>query len=81
MPFFMSKKNIIIYLSTLFTAIIITMFISSFVTFISLGDKSLFLSIWPLNWFYAILIAFPAIIIFRPFCQKLSEKFITFFIK
>ena len=77
----MTKEKIIIYLSTLFTAIVITMFISSFVTFMSLENKSMFLSVWPLNWFYAILIAFPAIIIFRPVCIKLSQKLVTFFLK
>jgi len=77
----MPKEKIILYLSTLFTAIVITMFISSFVTFMSLDNKSIFLSVWPLNWIYAILIAFPAIIIFRPICQKLSEKIVTIFLK
>ena len=77
----MPKEKIILYLSTLFTAIVITMFISSFVTFMSMDDKSMFLSVWPLNWLYAIMIAFPAIIIFRPICQKLSEKLVTFFLK
>ena len=77
----MPKQKIILYLSTFFTAIVITMFISSFVTFMSLDQKSQFLSVWPLNWFYAILIAFPAIIVFRPICQKLSEKFVSFFLK
>ena len=77
----MPKQKIILYLSTFFTAIVITMFISSFVTFMSLDQKSQFLSVWPLNWFYAILIAFPAIIVFRPICQKFSEKFVSFFLK
>ena len=39
------------------------MFISSVVTFKSLDDLSLFWEVWPMNWFYAILIAFPAIMI------------------
>ena len=77
----MTKEKTIVYLSTLFTAIVITMFISSFVTFMSLENKSMFLSVWPLNWFYAILIAFPAIIIFRPVCIKFSQKLVTFFLK
>ena len=49
------------------------MFISSVVTFKSLDDLNLFWEVWPINWFYAILIAFPAIMIFRPICQKISE--------
>ena len=77
----MPKEKFILYLSLLFTSIVVTLFISSFVTFMSLNDKSIFFSVWPLNWFYAILIAFPSIIIFRPICIKLSEKIVTFFLK
>ncbi len=75
----MNKEKSEIYLSTLFTAVVITMFISSFVTFMSIDKLSSFWRIWPLNWFYAIIIAFPAILIFRPICIKLSKKVISFF--
>ena len=78
---FMQKEKIILYLSLLLTSIIVTLFISSFVTFMSLNELYIFFSVWPLNWFYAILIAFPALIIFRPICIKISEKLVTFFLK
>ncbi len=74
----MNKKKYITYLSSLFMSIIVTMFISSFVTFKSLVNISFFWQVWPINWFYAILIAFPAILIFRPMCLKLSEIIINF---
>ncbi len=81
MSFFMQKEKFILYLSLLLTSIVVTLFISSFVTFMSLNEKSVFLSVWPLNWFYAILIAFPALIIFRPICIQISKKLVTFFLK
>ena len=77
----MQKETIILYLSLLLTSIVVTLFISSFVTFMSLNEKSIFFYVWPLNWFYAILIAFPALIIFRPICIKISKKLVTFFLK
>ena len=82
MPFFiMNKQKYVIYLASIFMSIVITMFISSVVTFKSLDDLSLFWQVWPVNWFYAILIAFPAIMIFRPICQIASEKIISLLIK
>jgi len=75
----MKKQNYITYLASVFMSIVITMFISSFVTLKSIGDLSLFWQVWPVNWFYAILIAFPAIMIFRPICQKFSEIIVNFF--
>ena len=77
----MNKQKYIIYLASIFMSIVITMFISSFVTFKSLDNLSLFWQVWPFNWFYAILIAFRAIMIFRPICQKDSEKIISFLLK
>lgn len=77
----MNKQKYVIYLASVFMSIVITMFISSFVTFKSLDDLSLFWQVWPVNWFYAILIAFPAIMIFRPICQIASEKIISLLIK
>ena len=70
----MNKQKYIIYLSSVFMSIVVTMFISSVVTFKSLDDLNLF-------WFYAILIAFPAIMIFRPLCQKISEFLVNLFFK
>ena len=77
----MNKQKYIIYLASIFMSIVITMFISFVVTFKSLVNLSLFWQVWPINWLYAILIAFPAIMIFRPICQKASEKIITFLLK
>ena len=77
----MNKQKCIIYLSSVFMSIVVTMFISSVVTFKSLDDLNLFWEIWPINWFYAILIAFPAIMIFRPLCQKISEFLVNLFFK
>ena len=77
----MNKQKYIIYLSSIFMSIVVTMFISSIVTFKSLDDLNLFWEIWPINWFYAILIAFPAIMIFRPLCQKISEFLVNLFFK
>ena len=70
----MKKEKFIIYCSTLITAIVITMFISSIVTFISIKEPSLFWSVWPKNWFYATLVAFPTIIIVRPIALNISKK-------
>ena len=77
----MNKQKYIIYLSSVFMSIVVTMFISSVVTFKSLDDLNLFWEIWPINWFYARLIAFPAIMIFRPLCQKISEFLVNLFFK
>ena len=77
----MNKQKYIIYLSSIFMSIVVTMFISSVVTFKSLDDLNLFWKIWPINWFYAILFAFPAIMIFRPLCQKISESLVNLFFK
>ena len=77
----MKKQKYIIYLSSVFMSIVVTMFISSVVTFKSLDDLNLFWEIWPINWFYAILIAFPAIMIFRTLCQKISEFLVNLFFK
>ena len=77
----MNKQKYIIYLASIFMSIVITMFISSVVPFKSLDNLSLFWQVWPINWFYAILIAFPAIMIFRPLCQKASEKIISLLLK
>ena len=77
----MNKQKYVIYLASIFMSIVITMFISSVVTFKSLDEISLFWQVWLVNWFYAILIAFPAIMIFRPICQIASEKIISLLIK
>ena len=62
----MSKENFIFYFSTLISGILITMFISALVTYLALDDISKFFEIWPKNWCYAALIAFPTILFARP---------------
>ena len=42
----MNKQKYIIYLSSIFMSIVVTMFISSVVTFKSLDDLNLFWDIW-----------------------------------
>ncbi|MBL6679352.1 MAG: DUF2798 domain-containing protein [Candidatus Puniceispirillales bacterium] len=68
----MKKEKFQLYLSTLISGIFITMFISSLVTYLALSDTSLFLQVWPKNWFYASLVAFPAILFVRPLAIKLT---------
>ena len=70
----MSKENFIFYFSTLVSGILITMFISALVTFLALSDISKFFQVWPNNWFYAALIAFPTILSVRPISAKFSNK-------
>ena len=75
----MKKDSFVIYCSTLITAIIITMFISSIVTLITIKDPSMFLTIWPKNWFYATLVAFPTIMIIRPIAINITKKISNLF--
>lgn len=68
----MKKEKFQLYLSTLISGIFITMFISSLVTYLALSDTSAFFQVWPTNWFYASLVAFPAILFVRPLAIKLT---------
>ena len=70
----MKKENFQLYISTAISGIFITMFISSLVTYLALSDLSIFFEIWPKNWFYASLIAFPAILFVRPLAIKITIK-------
>ena len=50
------------------------MFISALVTYMALSDKTLFFKVWPINWFYAALVAFPTILLVRPVATKITTK-------
>jgi hypothetical protein len=75
----MKKETFFLCLTTLITATFITMLISSWVTFISLSDPSLFWSVWPKNWFYAVVIAFPAILLIKPIALKIGTIITNYF--
>ena len=70
----MKKEKFQFYISTAISGIFITMFISSLVTYLALVDLSIFFDIWPKNWFYASLVAFPAILFIRPLAIKITSK-------
>ena len=67
-------------MSTAISGIFITMFISSLVTYLALTDFSIFFDVWPKNWFYASLVAFPAILFVRPLAIKITSKLIDLII-
>ena len=69
----MKKENFLLYFSTLISGILITMFISSLVTYMALSDISIFFDVWPKNWFYAALVAFPTILFVMPIDKKLTK--------
>ena len=69
----MSKENFLFYFSTLISGILITMFISALVTYLALTDIPKFFEIWPKNWGYAALVAFPTILFVRPISAKFSN--------
>ena len=77
----MSKENFLFYFSTLISGILITMFISALVTYLALDDISKFFEIWPKNWCYAALIAFPTILFVRPISAKFSNIVATLIYK
>ena len=70
----MKKEKFQFYISTAISGIFITMFISSLVTYLALTDLSIFFDVWPKNWFYASLVAFPAILYVRPLAIKITSK-------
>jgi hypothetical protein len=69
----MKKEKFLLYFSTLISGILITMFISSLVTYMALSDISIFFDVWPKNWFYAALVAFPTILFVRPIATKFTD--------
>ena len=70
----MKKEKFQLYISTAISGIFITMFIISLVIYLALTDLSIFFDIWPKNWFYASLVAFPAILYVRPLAIKITSK-------
>ena len=70
----MKKETFTLYLTALISGILITMFISALVTYMALFDKTLFFKVWPVNWFYAALVAFPTILLVRPVATKITDK-------
>ena len=70
----MKKVSFTLYLTALISGILITMFISALVTYMALSDTSLFIKVWPVNWFYAALVAFPTILLVRPIATKITTK-------
>ena len=70
----MSRSLFSLLFITLLSAILVTMFISAIVTFLSLEQKSLFLSIWPQNWLIASIVGFFAILSMRPIAVLLGQK-------
>ena len=77
----MKKENFQLYISTAISGILITMFISSLVTYLALTDLSIFFDVWPKNWFYASLVAFPAILFVRPLAIKITTILSSFIYK
>ena len=77
----MKKENFQLYISTAISGIFITMFISSLVTYLALTDLSIFFDVWPKNWFYASIVAFPAILFVRPLAIKITTILSSFIYK
>jgi len=70
----MKKETFTLYLTALISGVLITMFISALVTYMALSNTALFFEVWPLNWFYAALVAFPTILLVRPIATKITTK-------
>ena len=68
------KESFLFYFSTFISGILITMFISALVTFLAISDINIFFNVWPKNWLYAALAAFPVIILVRPISLKITQK-------
>ena len=73
----MKKENFTIYFSTFISGILITMFISALVTYLAISDIQFFFSVWPKNWFFAALVAFPTILFVKPISQKITQKIVN----
>ena len=72
----MQRKVFSLTVTTLLSAILVTMFISAIVTYLSLENKFLFFSIWPKNWLVASIVGFFAILSMRPIAVLLGH-FVT----
>jgi hypothetical protein len=70
----MKKNFFILYFTALISGILITMCISALVTFMAISDTDIFFQIWPKNWFYAAVVAFPTILLVRPIATKITNK-------
>ena len=77
----MKKENFTLYFSTFISGVLITMFISALVTYLAISDVKIFFEVWPKNWFYAALVAFPTILFVRPVSAKFSNIVATLIYK
>ena len=77
----MKKENFILYFSTFISGVLITMFISALVTYLAISDIKVFFEVWPKNWIYAALVAFPTILFVRPISVKISNEVSNFIYK
>ena len=77
----MKKENFMLYFSTFISGVLITMFISALVTYLAISDAKVFFEVWPKNWFYAALVAFPTILFVRPISVKISNEVSNFIYK
>ena len=77
----MKKENFTLYFSTFISGVLITMFISALVTYLAISDAKVFFEVWPKNWFYAALVAFPTILFVRPISVKISNEVSNFIYK
>jgi hypothetical protein len=75
----MKKDTFLLCITTFITATFITMLISSCVTYMALSDTGLFWHVWPRNWMYAVIIAFPAILVIKPIAIKVGLKITGWF--
>ena len=75
----MKKENFIFYFTALISGILITMCISALVTFMAISDTDIFFQIWPANWFYAAVVAFPTILLVRPIATKITNRIANLF--
>ena len=77
----MKKENFTLYFSTFISGVLITMFISALVTYLAISEINFFFEVWPKNWFYAALVAFPTILFVRPISVKISNEVSNFIYK
>ena len=77
----MKKENFMLYFSTFISGVLITMFISALVTYLAISELKFFFVVWPKNWFYAALVAFPTILFVRPISVKISNEVSNFIYK
>ena len=77
----MKKENFTLYFSTFISGVLITMFISALVTYLAISELNFFFEVWPKNWFYAALVAFPTILFVRPISVKISNEVSNFIYK